>query len=172
LTLAVHGFLERPPIRKRVLELLLDGQTPRQIAAAISTKRATVSHQAITKFRDRHAATHIEPVVKEVERQVSDYAIASKVNRVAELQHLYDLTRAEVDAYGITIVETRTETRGDTETVYVTRDYRSGLVKEARGILDQVSEELGQKPKADQNINLRAQVIVRQVKGFDPERLG
>jgi transposase len=149
-----------------VVALLLTGWTQEQVAT-----KYKVNASSVHKFIGRHSA-RLTALKTEITRQTDQYAIAHQVGRVAELQHLYDLTRAEVDEYGIIIVETRTEKNGNTETVIVTRDYRAGLVKEARGILEQVADELGQKVKPDQNVNLRAQVLVRQVSGFDPRKLG
>ena len=152
--------MTRPKVRAVVNGLIAEGVTDAEIA-----RRIGVSRQAVTAYKHKHPDL-VAPVVDEIVRQVTDYAIANKVNRIAELQHLFELTRQEVDEYGITAVETRTETDGDKETVIVTRDYRSGLVKEARGILRQVAEELAQLPRPETNVNIdNRQIIVRYVEG-------
>lgn len=139
--------MTRPKVRAMVNGLIANGVPDAEIARQVG-----VSRQAVTAYKHKHADL-VAPVVAEVERQITDYAIASKVNRIAELQHLYDLTRQEVDEFGITVVEQRTEHDDGKETVIVTRDYRSGLVKEARGILRQVSEELDELPRGNPNSN-------------------
>jgi len=161
--------LERPQTRKKVEAWIVEGLPNTEIA-----RRVGVHHSAVAKFRHRHEDS-IQPIVAEVERQIIDYAIANKVNRIAELQHFYDLTRKEVDEYGIIVVETRTETDGEgvhaTTTVIETRDYRSSLVKEARGILRQVSEELDQLPRSSTiNIDNRTQIVIRDY-GIDTRSL-
>ena len=148
--------LERPQTRKKVEAWIVEGLTNVEIA-----KRVNVHHSAIAKFRKRHEP-EITAHVAEVERQITDYAIAHKVNRIAELQHLYDLTRQEVDEFGITVVEQRTEMNDGKETVIVTRDYRSGLVKEARGILRQASEELDQLPRGSDHSTSETFVLIRE----------
>lgn len=148
---------------------MIEGIPDAEIARRIGASREAVYH-----FRKRHPEV-IEPVAAEIERQIIDFAIANKVNRIAELQHLYDMTRKEVDEYGITIVEERTEyDRDGSSTVIKTRDYRSSLVKEARAILSQVAEELDQLPRGTTQVNIdnRVQVLIREIGGFDPAALG
>lgn len=145
---------------------LLEGKKPAEIARELSTTKRPVSYQAVYQFRDRHKA-ELEPAIEEIERQITDYAIANKVARVAELQHLYDVSRKEIDEYGVTIVETRHEyAKGEEVAVIETRDYRASLVREARGILHQAAEEMGQLPKAaDVTVNIDKALLVRYVEG-------
>jgi len=130
-----------------VIALLLTGSTAPEIAAKYKVQR-----ESVWRFMKRHE-DRLAALQQAVTKQVEDYAIAHQVNRVAELQFLYDLTRNEVDEFGVTIVERRIETQGKgddaIETVIETRDYRASLVKEARGLLHQAAEELGQLPKGD-----------------------
>lgn len=140
--------------KDEVVALLLTGWTQEQVAT-----KYKVNPSSVHRFIDRHA-DRLEDLRAEVAKQTTDYAIADKVNRIAELQHWYDLTRQEADEFGITVVERvfTMEGKGDDakEVVTETRDYRASLVKEARGILHQVAEELAQLPKPSVNIDNRS----------------
>lgn len=161
--------LEKPKTREKLLGFIADGLSDAGAAAAMTTKRLSVTRQAVTAFRLRHGEL-VEAKIEEAVAEVKQRWISDKDLRLAELEHWYDLTRKEADEFGITVVERVTETKGEgdeaTEVVTETRDYRAALVKEARGILRQASEELGQLPRAEQHNTVNVGIIVRQIEGY------
>lgn len=144
--------------RREVVAWLTEGKPVAEIARELG-----VSYQAVYKWRDAHAA-ELAVVSAKLDRKVERHAIAHVDNRIAELQHLFDLTRKEVDDYGITVVERRIEKDGEAETIIETRDYRKDLVHEARGLLNDAAEQLGQKPKPDVHVQQNV-MIIRQIRG-------
>jgi len=155
-----QGVLERPKNRAKVLAWLVEGKGPAEIATLISTKGQPVSRQAVQAFRDRHA-DELAPMVEAVEKQITDYAIASKVNRIAALDRLLGGMEREVADYGL--IE-------DSEDG---RYFRDKLVKEIRGVLRDAAEELGQMPKtAAVELNDNRTYILQVVKSDDSIALG
>ncbi len=138
----------------RVLKMYLDGMTPPDIARELG-----VSRQAVHAYLKRHDKTKLRPIHTAAERAVADYWIADKRERLSRLQAIAEKTLAEVDEYGIVVVERVTETtkEGSNETVIVSekRDYRASLVRELRGIFRDAAEEMGQLPKPG-DINIHA----------------
>lgn len=126
---------------------------------------------AVALFVARHAA-EIDEMTAAVNSVVKQNEIANKDFRVKELGAIYNDLKSEREQYGIHVVQTVTETDGETTRVIETRDLRRDLVAESRAVLRAVAEELGQIPKTDQNINIRQQVLIRQIEGVDPEKLG
>lgn len=123
-------------------------------------------------FVKRHQA-EIEEATERRNRRVADYIVANQVDRIAELQWWYDKTRAEVAEHGITVEEVITS--GDKESTITTREYRATLVKEARGILRDAAEELGQiKQPAKTEVNDRRTYVLQLVNGdhSDTPQLG
>lgn len=144
--------------RELVIADLLSGMTQAEVA-----RKYSVAPGSVNKFTQRHVEA-LTVASLAIEKQVQDYAIANKVNRIAELDHLYNLHRQEIDQYGVTIVETTTETESADDEVKLvrvieTRDYRKGLVTEARSLLRQAAEELGSLPKTDITFNIQNNVL-------------
>ena len=81
--------LDKPATKAKAISYILEGLSDAEVAAALSDKRISVTRQAVHAFRKRHA-DELAPAVAEVERQITDYAIAQKVNRIAGLQALAD----------------------------------------------------------------------------------
>jgi hypothetical protein len=101
------------------------------------------------QFQQRHAET-INAQVSEVEERAEQYRIAHKVYRIGEHQELYDTSKASI---------------AEAET---TQD-KLAAVKTALQALHSVAEELGQLPRPDQNINIKAMLLLREVGGTDVE---
>lgn len=167
-----QGVLERPKNRAKVMAWLVEGKGPAEIASLITTKTQPVSRQAVQAFRDRHA-DELAPLVEAVEKQITDYAIASKVNRIAALDDMLARLQAEVAEYGIAITEVEYNTDGDEERRIETRNFRAGLVREFRGLMRDAAEELGQMPKtAAVALNDNRTYILQVVKSDDSIALG
>lgn len=156
--------------------MVLEGRTDSQVAEAISTTRRSITRQAVTMFRRRHAA-ELAVQVAEVERQVTDYAIAHKVNRIAALndrwQRAHDLiearaadTRYDEPGYktGLMVHQLKSVGGGEYATIvdqYVTD---TALLAEMRNIEHAAAEELAQLPKAETHLQQNI-VLIRQVIG-------
>lgn len=74
-------------MRSKVIASFLELQSDAEIA-----RKFSVSRQAIGAFRKRHEA-ELLAAASEVERQVTDFTIASKAQRIAELRWLEQRTR-------------------------------------------------------------------------------
>lgn len=139
-----------------MLELVLTGMSDAQVATALSTKTASVSPQAVTQFRDRHA-DQIAGVQAERLRLASDYAIAHTVNRVATNDMLKNLlldVRA-ARAAGGTGMETglvvkREKALGSGRNMTVVEEYEidPALVTLIDRLHSSTADELGQKPRS------------------------
>ena len=140
-------------MREKVKALVIEGLSDREIAAAVSTTRFPVSHQAITSFRKRHAGELAEMTTAIVEG-VRQAAIADQHQRILEYQRIYD--------------ETDLRRQGVPERAGMVY---AALVREQRGVLKDVAEELDQLPRGTTIQDNRVQILVKQVKGFDPELL-
>lgn len=154
-----HGVLERPQTRAKVLAWLLEGKSPTEVAALVSTPKKPVSRQAICAFRNRHAA-ELKPLVETIEKQITDYAIASKVNRIAALDDRWHRMQALIVARstdnrydepgyetGLMVHQLKGIGKGEDfqlVDLYVTD---SGLLAEMRATERAVADELGQMPK-------------------------
>lgn len=163
--MANPGFLERPARRERIIGLVVDGLTDNDIAKVISTKRISVSQPAITQFRQRHVAA-IEAKKAEAVQAVKDEWIADKQERIKRLAGLYQDVEDWQTENGISEVTISYDKDGAERGR--TLKLNAALVNAKRGILSDVSDQLGQTPRPDQNLNIKAQVLVRQYVGFDP----
>lgn len=135
--------LERPQTRAKVIAWLVEGKGPTEIASLVSTPKRPVTRQAVCAFAKRHAED-ITPIVAEVEQAIRDIAIQDKTERLRELGRIYVKCADALDEYGVMITEERTSyTRdGDPSELIVTRKFNGGLIKEMRGVLRDVAEEL------------------------------
>lgn len=148
---APKHVLERPKVRKVVEALILDGKTDYAIA-----KQVGVTPSAVTRFRARHS-TELQQAASEVERQITDYAIAQKVNRIAGLQALADQVQAVIDDRGL--IERQITT---TEHAEIVRErFARELPAEMRAIYHAAAEELAQLPRPDVHVQNNV-VLIRE----------
>ena len=154
--------------------MMVDGASDLEVSRVLH-----VSKQAITEWRHRHTA-EIQPAVEEAARLVIDYAIAHKVNRIAEADQRRQLIHQvrEARAKGGSGMETGIVARtykalGAGENQQVVEEYRvdTAFLAEWRANERQVAEELDQLPRANVNIDNRTQILIREYKGYDPEAL-
>jgi hypothetical protein len=160
--LANNYALEKPAKRARVIALVLEGKSDAQVAAAISTPKCSVSRQAITKFRARHA-DELQPAIAEIEKQITDYAIAKQVNRIADAQLRRDLLYQvrEIRSNGGEGMETGIVVRtykqiGAGEDAKLVEEYRvdTAMLAEWRANDRYVAEVLDQLPRANMTVDL------------------
>lgn len=126
---------------------LMAGKSQTEIAAKYGTTQAAVS-----LFKTRNAEV-LNQALAESAYAVRALDISDKTFRISEYSDLYSKAKAEVDA---------AEASSD----------RVSAIREARGSLRAVAEELGALPRPDQNINIKALIAVRQVEGINLEDLG
>jgi len=165
--------LDRPRTKAKAIALLLQGKSYGEVAGELG-----VTKQAVHAFSKRHAA-EIAQAVAEVERQITDYAIAQKVNRIADAQWRRDLMVQvlEARAKGESGVEsgivctTYKERRhynyatGEYETEYVP-EYKvdTAFLKEWRENERGVAEALDHLPRSGVTINdNRSVTLVRYI---------
>ena len=172
--------LERPKTRKQIEAWILEGLGDTAIA-----KRLGVSRPTVWRFRKRHVAT-VAPMVAEVERQITDAAIASKVNRILDADADYYLlgqiieeraadTRYEEPGYKTGLMAHTLKAIGGGENMSVVDEYKvdTSLVAERRALRREVAEALDHLPRAGITFNdNRTTVLIRQLIGYDPEALG
>lgn len=150
-----------------VVAIFATGERPVDVARMYGVDKSTA-----TRFEHEHREA-IDAMRVEVIKQVEDYAIAHKVNRIAALDKLYRLMDAEVDEDGLAVTEIRHEYRNGEQVAEVeTRDFRGALVREIRGVLKDAADELGQIPRPDVHNTVNVGILVRQLSGYDPEAIG
>ena len=160
-----------------MLKYVLAGCSDAQVAGLVARKGETISPQAVTQWRARHSE-EIGAITAEVVREVAEYAIATKANRVGIDNLLRDLLLQVRDARagGASGIETglvvrREKALGSGNNMVIVEEYEidPSLVTLIDRLHNSVADELGQKPKPNVNINTGVQVLVRDYHGFDPE---
>lgn len=156
-----NGILERR--RATVLKYVLAGCSDAQVASLVARKNETISPQAVTSWRARHA-DELGVKLAEAERQAADYGIATKVNRIAAKDLRWQLLEQvrQARAQGQHGIETGLVVRtykalGSGENMTIVEEYKvddgllSALERTERG----AAEEMGQLPKAGE-VNVHA----------------
>ena len=142
----------------------MEGKGPSEVARLISTPRHSITHQAVSQFRKRHAA-QLAPLVAAVEQQITDYAIAQKINRIAALnedwQRLGDVIEARAgDArydepgYATGLMAHSLKSVGGGVLAMVVDEFKvdTAVIAERRALARAASEELGQLPRPEIHI--------------------
>lgn len=153
--------------RELVLADLVNGMTQAQVAAKYSVHPTSV-HRFAERYSDKLTELSLA-----VEARVEDYAIASKVNRIAALQDRWDRMKALLDARakdsrysdepgydtGLMIHQLKAVGRGEDfqlVNLYVTD---AQLLAEMRATERAVAEELGSLPKQDITLNVQNNIL-------------
>lgn len=161
--------LEKPRIKEKVIALVLDGKSNREIAAAISTAKKPVSFQAIARFRKRHA-TEIEPAIEQAAVAVVERAITDKSVRLVKLDDMFQKCEEALNEYGVMITEESTYGSGEHTTLTITRRFNGAMIREMRGLLRDAAEELGQMPRPDPHgSGAMRELIIREYAGWPAE---
>ncbi len=122
-----------------------------------------VSRSAVTQFIERHSPV-ITALQVEAERQVQDYAIASKVWRVKELDSLYNDVSQWIAEHGFTETSVRYDRDGNE--VGRTERLRADALAQVRGLLDDAAKELGHRVTKGDTTNIAA--VVNIIRGGTP----
>ena len=138
-----EGVLET--VRPKVLNMIIDGKRDSEIALVMGCSR-----QAVGQFRRKYAS---ELQIRA--DHIVDVALKAREERIRELARLYGVASQEMEEYGITIVEERHEySRGEETALIVTRDFRSAMVREMRGLIADIAAEMGERNLGKGDLNL------------------
>jgi hypothetical protein len=162
--LATRGYLERPAISKRLMDLALIDTPVRVMADAVSTTVEHPSHQSISQWLTRHKA-ELDAARAIVSSAVVNAAvqdgIAAKVTRIRELNGWYTATKDIADTRGLIATETKVIGSGDSAREVQVERYDAAMVAQARGLLRDAAEEVGDIVRPTAGINVeRMQVNV------------
>ena len=166
--------------RAQVDAWLLEGVPNTEIA-----RRVGVHHSAVWRYAKKHE-DRLAPVVAEIERQITDAAIASKVNRILDADRDYRRLGEVIEAratdarydepgYRSGVMVHQLKQIGSGRNTQTVDEYKvdTALVAERRALRREVAEELDQLPRGNNiNIDNRTQILIRQVDGYDPSALG
>lgn len=141
--MATRGFLEQPRNSARIQAMLLEGKGARLIAQALSTKKTSVSVQAVTGYMARHRL-EINSQRSDLETQTKGIAIASKRFRLNALEALFVPMYARVLEDGPMIEER--DVSPDGEVIHV-RYKANPLLMTLGRYLRWAAEEMGQIPR-------------------------
>mgnify|MGYP001575296611 CR=1 FL=1 len=160
------SVLSRPRVRERVIAWVLEGKSAAYIGA-LAAPGEPVSAQAVSQWRKRNADV-IEEARARAEGLVLDVAIRDKVERVRRLAGLYDGMQDIVTTRGLMASEPKWIGSDKVGREVELQRFDAALVKEMRGTLRDVAEELGQVPRPDVSVQ-QTLVLIRQVIGVDPD---
>jgi transposase len=148
-----HGAtqkLERPAGKRKAIKLLAQGLSNAAVAQEMGVHRSSV-----VRFTQRYRG-EIGEAIERYTRTLEDYAIADKLERIADLDSLRTMAQSELRKNGYA---------WDEETRYGTKRHVSGAVTELRMTLRQAAEELDQLPRAGVTVHNQNVVIVKHVEG-------
>lgn len=153
--MAVHGTLERPRPRNRLIALLADGSTLDAAAQELG-----VTRQSVSEFAGRHLDEINERRAMIAELAKQEW-IGNKQERLRKIASLYFMVEAAITEQGVKTAELKTvHPDGTQETV---RWNGAALIQQARGLLRDAAEELGQIERPAQVHNTQInQFLIRQ----------
>ncbi len=162
--------------KAEVIAFLLTGWIPARIA-----EKYSVSREAVSKFIQRHAdeLTALQTVV---DKQVTDYAIAHKVNRIVAKDQRWQLleqvrqARAKGDQgmeTGLVVRTYKALGSGDNMTIVEEFKIDDGLLSAMDRLEHMTAEELAQLPRPDVHVQQNL-TLIREVHmhGRDDTNLG
>ena len=165
--------LSKAKTRAQVDAWLIEGIPHPEIARRVGVQRV-----AIWRYAKKHEA-RLAPVVAEIERQITDAAIASKVNRIldadADYRRLGEViearandTRYDEPGYRTGVLVHQLKQIGSGRNAETVDEYKTdtALIAERRALRREVAEALDALPRAGITFNdNRKQVLVRYVEG-------
>lgn len=169
----------RTRLEKIAQEVIDDLVTGGLTQAEVAVKRK-VSPNAVSEFVRRHSV-EIVAQTRAIEEAATVYRIGVKEMRIADkntLAQLLETVRQE-RAEGRTGLETGLVAKtykmvGNGRNAQIVEEYKidTALVSAIDQLHHSAAEELGQLPRPDQNINIKAAVLVRQIDGTNVEDIG
>lgn len=140
--------LDRGAQASKLLQLVLQGMTDRQIAAEMG-----VASSSVTRWRHRNQDI-VDSAMANVERAVEEYAVARKAWRIAKLDDMAAQLDADLQDAGYTYRE---------QTRHGEKIHAHPAASELRQTLQQAALEMDQLPRAGITIANQNVVIVKQV---------
>ena len=139
--------LAKPKVRARIRAWCVEGKSSREIVELLKAElRISVTPQAVQGYIRRHRA-EIDALVGRVVEAVEEVTIKDKSERIRRLAGLYDRMDEIVTTRGLLAREPKVIGSGrDAYEVEVER-FDAALVRELRGVLGDVADELGDRPK-------------------------
>jgi hypothetical protein len=174
---------------------VLDNRKDEVLAALIGeglTWQATADRFGVAKrsigfFIERHEDEY-RALKGKVAQAAEEYAIASKVNRIAALDDRWQRVRRVIDQRaadgaknwaavpgmdtGIVVHQVKQIGAGKNATIIDEFVVDTGTMAEARAIEKAAADELGQIPRPDVHNTVNVGILVRQLAGFNPEDIG
>ena len=148
-------YLERPKNKAKLLSLLgVEGMTSREAATHMSTGTTSVTHQAVEQFAARHR-NELEPVRQQTEQAVVQLWVTNKARRIEYMQGMLEELEQARQQEGLA--------SGGRVNV--------GLIREMRGLLHDMAEQLGQIPRPAPAVNENTSRRVIIVTNARPEQL-
>lgn len=152
-------------VHQQVLDdLIQSGLTQAEVAV-----KYKVTPAAISEFVKRHSVELLTQT-EAIEEAAKVYRITVKTERIADAQAEYDKLGEWLDEHGLTERAVRYDKDGNEvgETIRLRKD----AIDARRQYRREVAEELGALPRPDQNINIKAAVLVRQLEGAQLDDIG
>lgn len=145
--------------KPEVISMLVHGSNESQVAA-----RYHVDPSAVTRFVQRHAV-EIQGITEVIEANARENLIADKTWRITESQRQYTAVDEWLQEHGLSQRSVRYDKDGNEvgETISLRKDALDAL----RSYRREVAEELGALPRPDQNINVKAMMLIREIGGTE-----
>lgn len=142
-------------MRATVLGLLVDGSSHGDIASQVG-----VTPQAIDRFAKKHVA-EIEALRGKIAAAVEDVTIRDKAERIRRLAGLYDGMQAIIDSRGLMVAEVKFVGGPLVGREVEVERFDAALVREMRGVLSDVAEEVGDiaEPKPPTSVPYLVQIV-------------
>jgi transposase-like protein len=176
--------------RRNVLDNRKDEVIAYIVAGASYSQTAQqfgVAKSSITSFIGRWE-DELRALQAKAAHAAEDYAIASKVNRIAALDDRWQRVRRVIDQRaadgaknwagvpgmdtGIVVHQVKQIGAGKNATIIDEFVVDTGTMAEARAIEKAAADELGQIPRPDVHNTVNVGILVRQLAGFNPEDIG
>lgn len=141
-----------------IIGWIIEGRTVTEIVPLLKEHRhLTVTHQALTAFKRRHAA-EIDAAQRKVAEAVLNVTIRDKAERIHRLSGLYDKMTEIVETRGLLATDVKYVGSAEYGREVEVQRFDAALVRELRGVLSDVADELGDRPKTPL-IDARTQII-------------
>ena len=155
--------------RNKLIGLLATGMTYQSAADKMASPSLKVTPQSIHSFAQRHS-TEIANRRQMLEQSDALDWIGDKTERIRKLASMYRVIDADLQQYGPRTTEVRTTDDDGTQTTI--RYGGVALVQQARGILRDAAEELGQIERPSVNTNIQVnQFLVREYGVDNPDQV-
>lgn len=144
--MTVRSTLDRPKVKPLIIGWSVGGVGPSEIVTRLKGQKINVTRQAVHGFLKRHGV-EIQALGARVQEQVAVHAITSKEERIRRLDSLWDDMNEIRQSRGLMARDVKVYGTGRERTVEEIERFDAALVKEMRGVLGDVAEEMGDRTK-------------------------